>query len=97
MDLEIVYVDECCFTKKDIMRREWSNRGQHMSIVYQDLLIGYRAVTAAVSAEQGFIYLEIEEHAINQDIWLSYIRDLSEQMDSEPFSIFMDNLTIHKT
>jgi hypothetical protein len=34
MDLEIVYVDECCFTKKDIMKREWSNRGQHMNIMY---------------------------------------------------------------
>ena len=74
MELELVYVDECCFTKKDIMRKEWSNVRQHMDIRYQELLVWYRAVTVAVSARQGFIYLEIEDHAINQDIWLSYIR-----------------------
>ena len=68
-----------------------------MSIVYQDLLIGYRAVTAAVSAEQGFIYLEIEEHAINQPIYHSWVRALSEQMGGEPFAIYLDNLNIHKT
>jgi hypothetical protein len=97
MQLPVVYVDECCFTKKDIMRKEWSNVRQHMDIRYQELLVGYRAVTAAVSAEEGFIYLEIEDHAINQDIWLSYIRELSEKMDGLPFAIYMDNLQIHKT
>ncbi len=59
--------------------------------------MGYRCVIAAISKEDGFIYYELMNHAVNTKIYLSYVKDLSEEMGGKPFAMYMDNLTLHKT
>jgi transposase len=62
-----------------------------------EIFVGYRAVVAAVSSEDGFIYYENHQQAINTDSWLEYVRNLSAKMDGASFALYMDQLQVHKT
>ena len=77
MELEIVYLDEIVFTKSSIHRKAFSNVGQQLSIKDKDLYIGYRAVIAEVSAEQGFIYYEKDDVAVTKTSYHAFLRSLS--------------------
>ena len=71
-------IDEIVFTKSSIYRKAFSNVGKTLSIRDKDLYIGYRAVIAAVSAEQGFIYYEKDDIAVTKDSYHAFIRNLSD-------------------
>ena len=97
MELEIVYLDEIVFTKSSIHRKAYSNVGKQISIKDKDLYVGFRAVIAAVSAEQGFIYYEKDDVAVTKVSYHDFLRNLSEQMEDVPFALYMDQLQIHKS
>jgi hypothetical protein len=97
LDMPIVYLDEIVFSKNTIKRREWSNFKQQLQISHDELFVGFRTVIAAVSGEDGLVYSESQEQVTNSERFLPYIRMLSQQMDGEPFALYMDQLSVHKT
>ena len=97
LNMPIVYLDETVFSKSTIPKREWSNFKQQLKISHDALFVGFRTVIAAVSEEDGLVYTESEEQVTNSDRFLPYIRALSHQMDGQPFALYMDNLSVHKS
>jgi hypothetical protein len=97
LDMPVVYLDEIVFSKKDILLRDYCPSRTHLKVKADDLFVGYRAVVAAVSSEEGFIYYELDDKAVTTESWLEYIRSLSAEMDNEPFALYMDQLQVHKT
>jgi hypothetical protein len=63
----------------------------------KDLYVGYRAVVAAVSSEQGFIYYEKDDTAVTKVSYHAFLQNLSAQMENAPFALYMDQLQIHKS
>jgi transposase len=97
LQLEVVYQDEIVFSKRSILLKAHGNVKTHMAVQDRDLYVGYRAVIAAVSAEQGFIYYEKDDKAVTSESYWAYLRNLRVQMGDQPFALYMDQLQIHKT
>jgi hypothetical protein len=58
LDLDICYCDEIVFSKKDILMRDYTNCKQNLKVRANEIFVGYRAVVATVSSEDGFVYYE---------------------------------------
>ena len=90
-------MDETNFTKASLQTREWSCRYSNLAVDQAQVYTGYRSVIATVSEEKGVDLIEIFDHAINEFNFCRYLGNLSRTNNREPFALFLDNLTCHKT
>ena len=63
--IDLVYVDECCFTQGQVTKAAWSARGHN--IKRRVTLKGQKclAVIGAMSRDKGFIHWKSRDKAIN--------------------------------
>ena len=52
---------------------------------------------AAISEETGLIDYYIHPKAINTEVFLAFISQISEKLGGGDFALFLDNLSVHKT
>ena len=52
---------------------------------------------AAVNLEKGMFEYTIHPRSIRTEEFQAFVRKLSERFLGNPFAIFMDNLSVHKT
>ena len=55
------------------------------------------ALIAAISEDGGLIDFAIHPRAINTDVFVAFVRQLSEKLGGGDFALFLDNLSVHKT
>lgn len=55
------------------------------------------ALIAAISEEDGLIDYVIHPRSINTEVFVAFIRQLSQKLAGEDFALFLDNLTVHKS
>ena len=63
----------------------------------KDVYSGFRTVIAAVNSDFGLVLTDSKEIVTNEERILEFIPKLSFRMGGEPFALFMDNLSCHKT
>jgi hypothetical protein len=93
----IVYCDEIVFSKSSIMKSAWSNRRNHFTTNQEDFYSGFRTVIAAVNSDMGLIVIDSEEVPTNEERFLAFIPKLVNAMGGEPFALYVDQLSVHKT
>ena len=54
------------------------------------------ALIAAISEEDGLIDYVIHPRSINTEVFVAFIRQLSQKLAGEDFGLILDNVTVHK-
>ena len=52
---------------------------------------------AAISDDGGLIDYAIHPRAINTDVFVAFVRQLSLKLKGDDYALFLDNLSVHKT
>ena len=94
---KIVWLDETMFTKTTNLKKEWSKRLTNFTIPCEAKGSKFTAVLAAISFGYGFEHVELYDTAVDEVIFLKYLRRLKEINENENLTIVMDNLAVHKT
>ena len=92
----MVFLDEICFTKLAIQKKEWSRHNENLSVNQVDVYVGYRAVITTMTAEFGVGLSWIYNSAVNGDDFIEYLQALRRHYPNRPIALFMDNLNVHK-
>ena len=62
---------------------------------YASTNMNYICAIACVSAERGITFYRTYNKAIDQTIFVEFLRQLSRTMGGKPFTLFMDRLQTH--
>jgi hypothetical protein len=93
----VVYLDETVFTFSTFRSKGWAHRRDRIKINDSDLKVQTLALIAAISEDGGLIDFAIHPRAINTEVFIAFIRQLSQKLGSNDFALFLDNLSVHKT
>ena len=94
---QVIYLDETVFTFSTFRSKGWAHNRERIRINDSDLKVTTLAVIAAISEETGLIDLYIHAKAINTEVFLAFISQISEKLGGGDFALFLDNLSVHKT
>ena len=50
-----------------------------------------------MSADKGVVHTRIEYGAIDEAVFLAYLRVLVRKMEYKPFALYLDRLPVHRT
>jgi transposase len=93
----IIYLDETMFTFSTFRSKGWAHNRDRIKINDSDLKVQTLAVIAAISEDGGLIDYMIHPKAINSEIFVAFIQQLSQKLGGGDFALFLDNLSVHKT
>jgi transposase len=93
----VVYLDETVFTFRTFRSKGWAHRRDRIKVNDSDLKVQTLALIAAISEDGGLIDFAIHPRAINTDVFVAFVRQLSEKLGGGDFALFLDNLSVHKT
>jgi len=94
---KIIFLDETVFTFSTFRSKAWSSHLNRVKVVDSDLTIETMAMISAISAENGLEGYLIHPKSIKTEQFVAFVKELSARHAGEPFSLFLDNLTVHKT
>lgn len=94
---KIVWLDETVFTKTTCQQHGWSRPNTNFRTPCESLGIKYTAVCATISLGCGIEYFELYDQALNEELFVEYLRTLASKNKRKKLVVFMDNLTVHKT
>ena len=93
----VIYLDETMFTFSTFRAKGWANKKDRIKINDSDLKVQTLALIAAISEDGGLIDYAIHPKAINTEVFVGFVRQLSEKLAGDDFALFLDNLSVHKT
>ena len=93
----VVYLDETMFTFRTFRAKGWAHRKDRVKVCDSDLKVQTLALIAAISEDGGLIDYIVHPLAINTEVFLAFVRQLSEKLGGGDFALFLDNLSVHKT
>jgi hypothetical protein len=93
---KFIFLDETVFTFSTFRSKAWSTHHNRIKVVDSDLRIQTQAMISAISADRGLEGYYIHPRSIKTEQFTEFIRDLASKQDGQFFSLFMDNLTVHK-
>jgi hypothetical protein len=96
-DKKLVWVDEAVFTFNTFSTKAWSAKYQSVTVKDADAKIKTLALVAAISEDCGLEAFSIYPRSINTENFVAFVQLLSESFGGQEFSLFMDNLQVHKT
>ena len=91
------YLDETVFTFNIFRLKGLAHRRDGIKFNDTDLRVQTLALIAAMSEDGGLIDFAIHPRAINTEVFVAFVRQLSEKLGGEDFALFLDNLSVHKT
>jgi len=94
---QVVYLDETMFTFSTFRSKGWAHNRDRIKINDSDLKVQTLAVIAAISGEGGLIDYIVHPKAINTEVFVAFIQQLSHKLGGGDFALFLDNLSVHKT
>ena len=83
------------FTKRAMRFEEYSARYSNINVEEKDVLTGYIAAIAAVSAERGLELVHTYNCPVNEKSFTEFINDLHAIHEGKPIAVFMDNARFH--
>ena len=93
----VVFLDEAVFTFNTFKAKAWSSAYSSIKVNDFAVRVKTQALLAAVNLEQGMFEYTIHPRSIRTEEFQAFVRKLSERFSGNPFAIFMDNLSVHKT
>jgi transposase len=93
---KVIFLDETVFTFSTFRSKAWSMHHNRIKVVDSDLRIQTQAMISAISSENGLEGYYIHPRSIKTEQFVDFIKDLSMKQGGQPFSLFLDNLTVHK-
>lgn len=94
---KVIYLDETMFTFSTFKSRGWANKRDRIRVNDSDLRVQTLAFIAAISEDGGLIDYAIHPKAINTEVFVAFIKQLSHKIGGGDFALFLDNLSVHKT
>ena len=94
---KVVFIDETVFTFSTFRSKGWAHRKERVKVIDQDIRVKTLALIAAISEDGGLIDFIIHPRAINTEVFIAFIKQLSVKLGGGDFALFLDNLTVHKT
>ena len=94
---KIEWLDETIFTKTTCKRFGWSRPHTNFRTPSESLGTKYTAVCAAISEGCGIEYFEMYDQALDESLFMEYLKKLASKNKRKKLVIFMDNLQAHKT
>ena len=96
-NVPLLFLDEVAFTKRTFLTKTWSPRGIHFTVDQAEVYAGFRTSIVTVSPELGVVHISTKEQITDTDRFKPYVKELSDKMGGQPFYLFMDKLSCHKT
>ena len=93
----VIYQDETVFTFSTFRSKGWAHKRDRIKVNDSDLKVQTLALIAAISEDGGLIDFAIHPKAINTEVFVSFVKQMSEKIGGEDFALFLDNLSVHKT
>ena len=93
----MVYLDEVLFTKRTFLTRCFTGRNVHTQVDQNEVMQPYKAVIAAVSAEEGMEFFQLQDTPATNKNFPIYIKRLSKMLKNKPFALYLDQLRCHKS
>ena len=93
----VIYLDETVFTFSTFRSKGWAHKRDRIKVNDSDLKVQTLALIAAISEDGGLIDFAIHPKAINTEVFVSFVKQMSEKVGGEDFALFLDNLSVHKT
>ena len=94
---ELIYLDETNFTKLSLPTREWSTKYTNLNVEQEDVYQGYRSVLVSMHETNGIENPKIQDHAINSQDFISYLKMMRSRHHKKPLALLMDQLNVHKS
>ena len=94
---QVIYLDETMFTFSTFRAKGWVHNRERIRVNDSDLKVTTLAVIAAISEEGGLIDYLVHPRAINTEVFLAFVNQISTKLGGEDFALFLDNLSVHKT
>jgi transposase len=85
------------FTFRTFRAKSWAQQKDRIKVNDSDLKVQTLALIAAISEDGGLIDFAIHPMAINTEVFIPFVRQLSKKLGGEDFALFLDNLSVHKT
>ena len=76
---EVLYTDECCFTRQSVAKGEWTRKRSNVEVDMILLNDQSYALLLAVSAERGVVFWKTYKKSVNVDKCLDWIDKLREE------------------
>lgn len=96
-DKKLVWVDEAVFTFNTFRKRAWSGRNDSIRVQDTEARVQTMAFIAAISEDRGLEAWAMHPNAISTPEFVAFVEQLSTLFHGAEFTIFMDNLQVHKT
>ena len=93
----VIYLDQTVFTFSTFRSKGWAHKRDRIKVNDSDLKVQTLALIAAISEDGGLIDFAIHPKAINTEVFVSFVKQMSEKVGGEDFALFLDNLSVHKT
>ena len=93
----VIYLDETVFSFSTFRSKGWAHKRDRIKVNDSDLKVQTLALIAAISEDGGLIDFAIHPKAINTEVFVSFVKQMSEKVGGEDFALFLDNLSVHKT
>lgn len=95
--IPLLFLDEAVFTFNTFFKKAWSAPNESITVKDQSLKVKTQAFIAAISLENGLEDFSIYPKSISTDEFKAFIKKLSDKFGGQPFAVFLDNLSVHKT
>ena len=93
----MIYLDETVFTFSTFRSKGWANRRDRIKVDDSRVKVQTLALIAAISEDGGLIDYWVHPRAINTEVYVAFVQNLSEKLGGNDFVLFLDNLALHKT
>ena len=95
--IPLVFLDEAVFTFNTFKAKAWSKAYSSITVKDHAIRVKTQALIAAVSLHQGLVDYAIHPKSIKTEEFQAFLHQLSAGFNGQPFAIFLDNLSVHKT
>lgn len=92
----ILFLDEAMFTRRTIMKQEYSNLNQNIQVDFSRFNMRTTATIACISQEEGLVLWKDYGKSVNIEKFIDFLHRLRSRMKNKPFFLFMDNLAVHR-
>ena len=95
--VDIMYLDECCFTVQTYRKREFSARHQYLSVNAPQFQMKTIAFLGVVSQDRGIYYYELFDRSVNTEKFVGFLKRLRAKYGAGRLALYQDNLRVHKS
>ena len=84
------------FTRRAISKTDYANLGTNIQVDYKRFNLETTAVIAAINQSGGVIHWRDYGKSVDIPKFISFLKELRKIKKKEVFSVFMDNLAVHR-